>query len=106
MAVVLCKDTANVCRSSILIVSCSLHDQCHATRRISFVNELLYGATGDLAGSLLDGSLYRVIRHVLRPGSQNSRPKPGIHIDVAASRSGCDHDFLREPAKNLSALCV
>ena len=47
-----------------------------------------------------------VRRHVVLFGVRDDGPKARVHVRVAASRAGCDRQFLDQPGKHLAALRV
>jgi len=91
---------------AVAIVRHDFGDQRDASRSVAFVHDFFELATFQLAGSLHDGALDVVGRHIQRFGVSYRLAKPGIPFGVSAADACGDGDFLNELGKGSPALRI
>src|SRR3954470_522442 len=93
------KNAADIGCGSVFIVGSRLNDEGDAARTVTLINKLLDHPSGNLTRPFFDGSLDRVVWHILRAGGQDGRTQPWIKVGIAAAHPGSHHEFLSQFAK-------
>src|ERR1043166_3013540 len=107
VAAVLAEDAADLCGGAILVVGRRFDDQGDSAGPIALVHDLLNLRRVDaLTGAAFDRALDVIVGHALRARCLDGAAQSRVAVRIAATALGGNADFLRQLAKNLTALGV
>src|SRR5438552_9070187 len=95
IAIVLTENASNLRPGAVLIIGCRFDNDCHASRRVTFVYDLVeLLPILVLAGAAFDRALDVIVRHTLRARSLDRAAQTRVAVRVTATALCCDGNLL------------